>query len=158
MIKTSLQVALCILLAISVASCWQKEEDEQVIPDVPTGPQYDDGTIFIYEPLTGTLTEAHGAVIVLPAVAGVTEVSFVPFGLGNIYKMSGPDDIVVEALYENPPYGDDVYGEQDGMVQYVQKMKISYGDKPDGVDKVAVYKVLGYDGISPCVAIFTLKQ
>ena len=141
MIKTSLQVALCILLAISVASCWQKEEDEQVIPDVPTGPQYDDGTIFIYEPLTGTLTEAHGAVIVLPAVAGVTEVSF-----------------VVEALYENPPYGDDVYGEQDGMVQYVQKMKISYGDKPDGVDKVAVYKVLGYDGISPCVAIFTLKQ
>ncbi|MGN1220122.1 MAG: hypothetical protein ACI4TU_04205 [Candidatus Cryptobacteroides sp.] len=143
--------ALC--LVMSVVSCSQKDEEYRV------GPGYSKGVVFLYDPSSGTLTEAHEAVIELPSAAGEMELSFVSFGLCGPIKVSGPDDIAVEALYKSgSTEGDPVYGEKDGMVQYIQKMTVTYGNKPGKADRTAVYHVVGYNGFDGVIAEFTLKQ
>lgn len=144
--------AVCLIMA--VISCSKKEEE------YPVGPYFGkDGVVFLYDQSTDALTEAHEAVIELPSVAGEMELSFVSFGLFGPIRVSGPDDIAVEALYKGgSTEGDPVYGEKDGMVQYIQKMKVTYGNKQGVADRTAVYHVVGDDGYDGVIVEFTLKQ
>lgn len=161
MMKSFVKEALAaVCLIISVLACSQKGSEEVGgYDDYPGGPDYGKGFVFLYDTSSGTLTEAHEAVIELPSVAGEMELSFVSFGLAGPTKVSGPDDIAVEALYKGgSTEGDPVYGEKDGMVQYIQKMKVTYGNKQGVADRTAVYHVVGDDGYDGVIVEFTLKQ
>ena len=158
MMKSFVKEALAaVCLILSVLSCSQKGSEEE---EYPVGPYFGkEGFVFLYDQSTDALTEAHEAVIELPSVAGEMELSFVSFGLYGPTKVSGPDDIAVEALYKGgSTEGDPVYGEKDGMVQYIQKMKVTYGNKQGVADRTAVYHVVGDDGYDGVIVECTLKQ
>ena len=59
-------------------------------------------------------------------------------------------DVFVETLPDNIV--------KDGMVQYIQKMKVTYGNKQGVADRTAVYHVVGDDGYDGVIVEFTLKQ